>query len=87
MFASSVARSAFRSSFGPKYQYQPSVLGLNATQLTRLGLRSGLYGAAAGVAVIFYASGIPRVQDDILKKIPFFGGFFGKEIHPADNPF
>ncbi|KKF93367.1 Ubiquinol-cytochrome-c reductase complex subunit (QCR10) [Ceratocystis platani] len=87
MFASSVARSAFRSSYGPKYHFQPSVMGLNATQLTRLGFKSGLFGGAAGVAVIFYASGIPRVQDDILKKIPFFGGFFGKEIHPADNPF
>jgi hypothetical protein len=31
------------------------------------GFRSAAFGAAAGVALLFYASGIPRVQNDILK--------------------
>lgn len=38
-------------------------------------------------AVIFYASGIPRVQDDILKKIPFLANYYDRKIPDSDNPF
>jgi hypothetical protein len=49
--------------------------------------RLAMYGAPAAVGVLLFANGIPRVQRDILQKIPILGGFFRKEVHPADNPF
>ncbi|KAI0477977.1 ubiquinol-cytochrome-c reductase complex subunit-domain-containing protein [Xylaria cf. heliscus] len=48
-------------------------------------VKSGAFGGVALFAVIFYASGIPRVQQDILQKIPFIGGHFIKEIPASDN--
>uniref|UniRef100_L2GI32 Alpha-glucosyltransferase alg-10 n=1 Tax=Colletotrichum fructicola (strain Nara gc5) TaxID=1213859 RepID=L2GI32_COLFN len=51
------------------------------------GVRAGGFGAAAGIAALFYTSGIPRIQKDILQKIPILGNQFVKEVHPADNPF
>ncbi|KPM45385.1 hypothetical protein AK830_g1196 [Neonectria ditissima] len=77
----------FKSSFGPKYQAQPSFLGFTAQSAFRVGSRLAMYGAPAAVGVLLFASGIPRVQRDILHKIPFVADFFKKEIHPADNPF
>ncbi|KAJ3466012.1 hypothetical protein MRS44_006670 [Fusarium solani] len=49
------------------------------------GTRLAFYGAPAVVGVLLFANGIPRVQRDILQKVPFLGDFFRKEIHPADN--
>jgi hypothetical protein len=48
--------------------------------------QAAAFGAPAGIAVIFFAAGIPRVQQDILGPIPFIGKFMKKpEVHPADN--
>lgn len=55
----------------------------NATKCS--GFKSGAFGGVALFAVIFYASGIPRVQRDILQKIPFVGSYFIKEIPASDN--
>ncbi|KAI9903843.1 hypothetical protein N3K66_000372 [Trichothecium roseum] len=77
----------FKSNYGPKYSFQPNVMGYNGKQLFRVAVRSASYGGAAGIALLFYASGIPRVQTDILQKVPFIGNYFIKEINPADNPF
>lgn len=49
------------------------------------GAKSAAFGGALGFAVLFYASGMPRVRKDILQKIPLIGGLFVTEIHPADN--
>lgn len=48
-------------------------------------MKSASFGAVALFAVIYYASGIPRVQRDILQKIPFIRGYFIKEIPASDN--
>ncbi|KYK59142.1 hypothetical protein DCS_00272 [Drechmeria coniospora] len=80
--------ASFKSAYGPKYHYEPNLNGLNKTTLFRLGLRTASFGGAAAIAAIFYTSGIPRIQRDILQPIPFFGKFFIKEEVPAsDNPF
>ncbi|KHN98986.1 Cytochrome b-c1 complex, subunit 10 [Metarhizium album ARSEF 1941] len=51
-------------------------------------VRSASFGGAAAVGLLLYVSGIPRVQRDILQKIPFLGRYFTQpEIHPQDNPF
>ncbi|KAL2171507.1 hypothetical protein VTG60DRAFT_2675 [Thermothelomyces hinnuleus] len=77
----------YKSPYGPKYFYQSHVAGITTKTLVRTGLKSGLYGGVALFTVIFFASGIPRIQQDILQKVPIIGKRFVREIHPADNPF
>ncbi|KAI1373960.1 ubiquinol-cytochrome-c reductase complex subunit-domain-containing protein [Hypoxylon crocopeplum] len=78
---------AYKSPYGPKYHYQPNIAGWTIKQAMGLGLKTGAFGGVALFAVIYYASGMPRVQRDILQKIPFIGGYFVKEIPASDNPF
>lgn len=51
------------------------------------GFKAGAFGGVALFAVIFYASGIPRVQEDILKKIPGLRSYYEKDVPASDNPF
>ncbi|KAI1739487.1 ubiquinol-cytochrome-c reductase complex subunit-domain-containing protein [Xylaria scruposa] len=51
------------------------------------GMKSGAFGGVALFAVIFFASGIPRVQRDLLQKIPVIGNYWVKEVPASDNPF
>ncbi|KAI3318729.1 ubiquinol-cytochrome-c reductase complex subunit-domain-containing protein [Xylariaceae sp. AK1471] len=78
---------SYKSPYGPKYHYQPNIAGWSLKELTRLGMKSGAFGGVALFAVIYYASGIPRVQQDILQKIPFIGRYYIKETPASDNPF
>ncbi|OAQ95876.1 hypothetical protein LLEC1_06720 [Akanthomyces lecanii] len=55
--------------------------------VARCSFRLALFGGAAGVAALLFTSGIPRIQRDILDKIPGMGKVYEKEIHPQDNPF
>ncbi|KAK3338051.1 ubiquinol-cytochrome-c reductase complex subunit-domain-containing protein [Neurospora tetraspora] len=91
MFATRALRSsypAYKSPYGPKYQYQPHIDGITPKQLYRLLPQTAAWGGVALFAVIFYASGIPRVQRDLLQHIPYFGKkYFVKEIPASDNPF
>ncbi|KAI0537090.1 ubiquinol-cytochrome-c reductase complex subunit-domain-containing protein [Xylaria digitata] len=90
VFQSPILRAQFpsyKSPYGPKYHFQPHIAGWTPKQLTGLAVRSGAFGGVALFAVIYFASGIPRVQQDILQKIPFIGDHFIKEIPASDNPF
>ncbi|CAJ2513903.1 Uu.00g020220.m01.CDS01 [Anthostomella pinea] len=78
---------AYKSPYGPKYHYQPNLAGWTPKQLGRLGFTTGATGGVLLFAVIFYASGIPRVQKDILMKIPFLSNYYVKEVPASDNPF
>lgn len=49
------------------------------------GVKTAGLGGVALFAVIFFASGIPRVQDDILKKFPIIGNHYHKDIPASDN--
>ncbi|KAK7957223.1 uncharacterized protein PG986_006445 [Apiospora aurea] len=51
------------------------------------GMKAGAFGGVALFAVIFYASGIPRVQNDILMKVPGLRSYYVKDIPASDNPF
>ncbi|KAI1843839.1 hypothetical protein JX266_009895 [Neoarthrinium moseri] len=51
------------------------------------GFKAGAFGGVALFAVIFYASGIPRVQQDILMKVPGLRNYFIKDVPASDNPF
>lgn len=48
---------------------------------------AGAFVVAAGTFALFFFDGVPRVQKDILQKIPFVGDFFVHEVPPEDNPF
>ncbi|KAI8946834.1 ubiquinol-cytochrome-c reductase complex subunit-domain-containing protein [Xylaria longipes] len=90
VFQSPVLRAqlpSYKSPYGPKYHYQPHVAGWSIKQLTGLGVKLGGFGGVALFAVIFFASGIPKVQRDILQKIPVIGDHYIKEIPASDNPF
>ncbi|KAK5633483.1 hypothetical protein RRF57_009197 [Xylaria bambusicola] len=72
----------------------PNIAGWTMKEVTGLrgandwncsAVKSGAFGGVALFAVIFFASGIPRVQKDILQKIPVIGGHFIKEIPASDN--
>ncbi|KAK4155847.1 ubiquinol-cytochrome-c reductase complex subunit-domain-containing protein [Chaetomidium leptoderma] len=78
---------AYKSPYGPKYFYQSHVAGITTKTLFRTGIKSGMFGGVALFGVIFFASGIPKLQEDILQKIPFIGHRFIKEIPASDNPF
>ncbi|KAF5019241.1 hypothetical protein F66182_8757 [Fusarium sp. NRRL 66182] len=80
-----IRMAEFKSAYGPKYHSQPNVAGFTTQSAIRIGSRLAMYGAPAVVGVLLFANGIPRVQRDILQKVPFIGGYFRKEIHPADN--
>ena len=47
----------------------------------------GLFGIAAGTGLLLFLDAIPKVQTDILQKMPFIAKYFTKEIPPEDNPF
>ncbi|KAI0970152.1 ubiquinol-cytochrome-c reductase complex subunit-domain-containing protein [Xylaria arbuscula] len=78
---------SYKSPYGPKYHYQPHVAGWTLKQVTGLGVKAGAFGGVALFAVIFFASGIPRVKQDILQKVPFIGNHYINEIPASDNPF
>jgi hypothetical protein len=54
---------------------------------TRRGPIGAAFGASAGIFALFFFDGIPRVQTDILQKVPFIGDFYHNEVAPEDNPF
>ncbi|OAQ68796.2 ubiquinol-cytochrome-c reductase complex subunit (QCR10) domain-containing protein [Pochonia chlamydosporia 170] len=88
VYSTPVRAAAFKSAYGPKYQFQPNLNGWNKTTLFRASVRSASFGGAAVVGALLYVSGIPRVQQDVLQKIPFVGRYFVQpEVHPQDNPF
>ncbi|QUC19805.1 uncharacterized protein UV8b_04046 [Ustilaginoidea virens] len=85
VFSTPVRAAEFKSAYGPKYKYQPHINGWSKTTILR---KSASFGGAAVVGLFFYVSGIPRVQQDVLQKLPLVGRYFVKEeINPQDNPF
>ncbi|KAM0666993.1 hypothetical protein ACQRIT_005682 [Beauveria bassiana] len=80
-------RAEFKSAYGPKYQFQPNFHGWSSQTIFRSAFRLSLFGGAAAVGALLFTSGIPRIQHDILDKIPGMAQFYRKEVHPQDNPF
>ncbi|RKU47276.1 hypothetical protein DL546_009101 [Coniochaeta pulveracea] len=77
----------YKSPYGPKYHYTPNVAGVSFGQLAKFGVKTGYFGVVALGAVIYYASGVPRVKTDIMSKLPFIGDRFVTNIPASDNPF
>ncbi|KAK1070122.1 hypothetical protein LTR74_004274 [Friedmanniomyces endolithicus] len=53
----------------------------------RMGTMGIGFGAVAGIFALFFFDGVPKVQKDILQKIPIIGDFYVHEVPPEDNPF
>ncbi|KAK4099203.1 hypothetical protein N658DRAFT_560496 [Parathielavia hyrcaniae] len=90
----------YKSPYGPKengitsrtltqsrYYFQSHIGSITPKTLYKTGVKAGMFGGVALFAVIFYASGIPRIQQDILQKIPVIGQRYVKHIPASDNPF
>ncbi|KAK5661221.1 hypothetical protein OQA88_11113 [Cercophora sp. LCS_1] len=84
---SPILQAAYKTPYGPKYHYQPQFAGITSKTLFRYGVTSGAFGGVALFAVIFFASGIPRVQDDILKRFPGFAKLYDRSVPASDSPF
>lgn len=81
--------SSYSSLYGPKIRSQPNIAGYPLKSLRPVGTTAAGFGAVALITILFLAGPIPRVQDDILVKIPVIGKYWvGKRDIPAsDNPF
>ncbi|TVY31440.1 hypothetical protein LSUB1_G008716 [Lachnellula subtilissima] len=77
--------SSYKSPYGPKYKFQPHVMGFTIKSAARLGVTLGAFGGVAGVFALFFFSDIPRVRHDIMIKLPVIGDRFVKEIPASDN--
>ncbi|KAH7089492.1 ubiquinol-cytochrome-c reductase complex subunit-domain-containing protein [Paraphoma chrysanthemicola] len=78
---------AYRSPFGPQYSIAKNYHGITARSVVKFGALAGGFGGVAGFFALFFFAEVPKVRDDIMKKVPVLGDFFVKEIAPEDNPF
>ncbi|KAK4539296.1 hypothetical protein LTR36_000822 [Oleoguttula mirabilis] len=78
---------SFKSRYGPDYKLGRSIMGINMTNGMTLAYLAGGFGSVAGIFALFFFDGVPRVQTDILQKLPFVGEFYKHETPPEDNPF
>jgi len=79
--------TAYRSPFGPQYKIAKHYHGITLNKVIKFGTIAGGFGGAAGFFALFFFAEVPRVRDDIMKKIPLLDKFFTNEIPPEDNPF
>ncbi|KAB5572141.1 ubiquinol-cytochrome-c reductase complex subunit-domain-containing protein [Coniochaeta sp. 2T2.1] len=82
----------YKSPYGPKREllqryWDAQERGSCANRVENSGLKTGYFGAVGLFAVIYFASGIPRVQKDIMQKLPFIGNRFVHTVPASDNPF
>ncbi|KAJ5907540.1 hypothetical protein N7495_000222 [Penicillium taxi] len=66
---------------------KPSFAGYTISDLTRVGTLAGSFGVSAGVFAVFFFGDIPRLNRDVLQKIPGLDKYYNNPIAPEDNPF
>ncbi|PWW73998.1 hypothetical protein C7212DRAFT_330093 [Tuber magnatum] len=65
-----------------------SIMGYPIKSLRPVGISVASFAAVAGGTVLFILEGVPRVQKDILQKLPLIGSYWtGREKPASDNPF
>ncbi|EOD42967.1 putative cytochrome b-c1 complex subunit 10 protein [Neofusicoccum parvum UCRNP2] len=74
--------STYKSPFGPKPASADDMFPPASSGTTAAG-----FGVAAGVFALFFFAEVPRVREDVTKKIPGLHDYFDVKIAPEDNPF
>ncbi|KAI5813894.1 ubiquinol-cytochrome-c reductase complex subunit-domain-containing protein [Pyronema omphalodes] len=79
----------YKSPFGPRMRPQLSISGFPLKNLTHHAVSAAAFGGVALVAVLYLGEGIPRVQNDVLKKIPVINEYWlsKKPVPASDSPF
>ncbi|KAK6422166.1 hypothetical protein LTR95_016710 [Oleoguttula sp. CCFEE 5521] len=87
-FRQRVPYKNFKSQYGPQDESAKIKAGhYDISYFRRIAPMVTAFGASAGIFALFFFDGIPRVQKDILQKIPVIGDFFVHEVPAEDNPF
>ena len=53
----------------------------------RSAIMAGAFGVTAGIFALLFFDEVPRVRQDILRKVPIIGNYFVREVPPEDDPF
>ncbi|KAI9758677.1 MAG: hypothetical protein M4579_002925 [Chaenotheca gracillima] len=77
--------NTYVSPYGPKYTINRNLHGVTGFTLKRYFFTLGGFGAVGGIFALFFFSGIPRVQRDILQPLPVIGDHFLQETPAEDN--
>ena len=59
----------------------------NDANIQYSAIMAAAFGVVAGTGALLFLDGVPRVQRDILAKVPIIGPFFVHDVPPEDNPF
>jgi len=74
--------------FGAKYQEPRAVAGfITLPKFMKWTPSLTLWGASAGVAVVFFADSITRLRNDVYSKLPVIGSYYDDSVDPEDTPF
>ncbi|GFF49620.1 hypothetical protein IFM58399_10199 [Aspergillus lentulus] len=85
--AASQSTGAYRSPFAPKYYVPAHFGGVSVNMATKYATIASTFGVAAGTFALFFFGEVPRVRNDILRKVPFLDEYFDRSIPAEDNPF
>ncbi|KAJ5171364.1 Cytochrome b-c1 complex subunit 10 [Penicillium coprophilum] len=88
MFAPTARRAAAQASaYAPKYTVPRTVAGMTLGTAIQAGTLAASFGVALGSGALFIFGEVPRVRNDILRKLPFLDTYYDRSIAPEDNPF
>ncbi|KAJ5474377.1 Cytochrome b-c1 complexsubunit 10 [Penicillium sp. IBT 31633x] len=88
MFATAARRAAAQTSvYAPKYTIPRTFGGMTVGTAVQYGSVAAGFGVALGTGALFIFGDIPRVNNDIIRKLPFFDTYYDRPIAPEDNPF
>ncbi|KAJ5790778.1 uncharacterized protein N7518_007789 [Penicillium psychrosexuale] len=92
MFAPTARRAAAQvsaqaSAYAPKYYIPRSVAGMTLGTAVQYGTVAAGFGVAVGSGALFIFGEVPRVRNDILRKLPFLDTYYDRTIAPEDNAF
>ncbi|KAJ5542345.1 Cytochrome b-c1 complex subunit 10 [Penicillium sp. DV-2018c] len=88
MFATAARRAAAQgSAFAPKYYIPRTAAGMTLPTAMHYGYTAAGFGVAVGFGALFLFGEVPRVRNDILRKLPFLDTYYDRTIPAEDNPF
>ncbi|KAF2257803.1 hypothetical protein CC78DRAFT_572926 [Lojkania enalia] len=83
----SIPYTGYKSPYGPAYKTATHFHGITLNKAAKYGTLAAGFGGVAGFFALFFFAEVPRVREDIMRKVPIIGPYFVKEIAPEDNPF